>query len=333
MTKISRRDFMKWSAAGMVALTMPGVLMGCHNETGPAYQDRATDNLAKLSRAGLKAEEQYVRIPGCQREYHFMVVNDLHINIFNDEIREDVAEQVRQRHELEFVDSDGTKAHDLWNKIVKTANQMELDGVILAADMIDFYSEANVACLREGCQKLKVPFMLLRADHDYTDGYVQETSWDVIDQAHKTIDSHEDVMVLEYDECMIVGINNTTSQLTETALGKLEDLFAAGKPIILVSHVPFASLVDSGISDMSKEKWNGLELLWAYNGFPFVVGEYGERLMDRIFAPDTPVVEVLGGHLHFSYEGPLTETVHQRVFDASYKGTVGYVVAGPGEER
>lgn len=332
MTKISRRNFMKLCAAGMMTLSMPGLLTGCQGVTDPVYQDRTADNLARLTRAGFAVEKQYVALPGCQMEYHFLVVNDLHINILNEEIREDVAEQIRQRHELEFVDSKGVKAHELWKKIVETANQLDLDGVILAGDMIDFYSEANVACLREGCQKLKAPFMLLRADHDYTDGYVQETPWEVIDEAHKTIDSHEAVMILEYDECMIVGINNTTSQLTEAAFGKLEELFGAGKPIILVSHVPFASLVDSSISDMSKEKWNGLELLWAYNGFPFVVGEYGERLMDKMFAPESPVAEVLGGHLHFSHEGMLTERVHQRVFDASYKGTLGYVVAGPGED-
>jgi len=213
-------------------------------------------------------------------------------------------------------------------RIVKTINKLDIDGVILAADMIDFYSEANMACLREGCEKLKVPFMFLRADHDYTDGYVQETPWEVIEAAHEAIADHREVMVMEQDGFMIVGVNNTTSQLTETAFQEIEALFAMGKPIVMVMHVPFASQVDGGLAAASREKWNGLELLWAYNGFPFYVGEYGERLLDLVCAPDSPVVEVLAGHLHIPYDGPLTETVHQHVFDASHKGTLGYVVIG-----
>ena len=326
MKQISRRQFLKASAAATIGMTALPLLSGCNMPGSPTYMDQTVNNLSILSRAGFEADQVQVHISGMDREYHYIVVNDLHITIPNEEIREEMQADVEFRYENYFINPKGDKAHKLWKRIVKTLNKLDIDGVILAADMIDFYSEANMACLREGCEQLKAPFMLLRADHDYTDGYVQATPWEVIDAAHKTIDVHEDVVVIEQNEFLIVGVNNTTSQLTEEAYHKLEDIFALGKPIVMVMHVPFASQVEDGLAAASREKWNGLELLWDYNGFPFYVGEYGERLLDLVCAPDSPVVEVLAGHLHIPYDGPLTETVHQHVFDASHKGTLGYVI-------
>lgn len=332
MSKISRRNFLKASALSTVCLATPWFLMACGTEGSQdkhSYLDQTADNISILSRAGFMADHYHVSIPEMDREYHYVVVADLHIIVDNEEIREDVKDIIRARYEQGFVNDQGIRACDLWKNIVTTLNKMDIDGIILAADMIDFYSEANMACLREGCAQLKAPFMLLRADHDYIDSYVQETPWEVIEAAHKTIDAHEDVMVMEQNEFLIVGVNNTTSQLTEAAFHKLEDIFAMGKPIIMVMHVPFASQVDDGLAAASREKWNGLELLWDYNGFPFYVGEYGERLLDLVCAPDSPVVEVFAGHLHIPYDGLITETVHQHVFDASHKGTLGYVTVGP----
>lgn len=326
MMKISRRQFLKSSAACILGVSATPLLSGCDIPGLPAFMDQTRNNVSILSRAGLEADQVQVSIPGLDREYHYVVVNDLHITIPNEEIREDRQEEVQFRYDNYFINPKGDKAHKLWERMVKTINKMDIDGVILAADMIDFYSEANMACLKEGCEQLQVPFMFLRADHDYTDGYVQETPWEVIEAAHQAIADHREVMVMEQDGFMIVGVNNTTSQLTETAFREIEALFAMGKPIVMVMHVPFASQVEEGLAAASREKWNGLELLWDYNGFPFYVGEYGERLLDLVCATDSPVVEVLAGHLHIPYDGPITETIHQHVFDASHKGTLGYLV-------
>ena len=44
-----------------------------------------------------------------------------------------------------------------------------------------------------------------------------------------------------------------------------------------------------------------------------------------VFAEDSPVVAVIGAHLHFAYDDQLTEKIPQYVFDASFKGTVGVI--------
>lgn len=57
----------------------------------------------------------------------------------------------------------------------------------------------------------------------------------------------------------------------------------------------------------------------------YVPNEITEQFLDMVYRKDSPVVAVLGAHLHFAYEGPVNENIEQYVFDASYKGTIGLV--------
>ncbi len=329
MKYISRRNFIKLSAAGILYLTIPTVFSGCRGISIGEWMDRKRGNLSVLSKAGFQVDEQYIAIEGLQREYHFVFVNDLHIIVPNEEVREDAMPTVMERYENGFKDGNEIKSHCLWDRIVETINAMDVDGVILAADMIDYFSQANVACLRKGCEKLKAPFMYLRADHDCTDTYCEETPWESVQAAHETIDENVSVVVMDYEEFLVVGINHTTEQLTAEAIDELQVVFGGTKPIVLVTHVPFDSLVDTAFRDICASVWNGLVLAWSYEGTLYPAAEHGSKLLDMIYAPNTPVVEVLGGHLHFMYDGPLTENVQQHVFDASFKGTLGYVTVGP----
>ena len=51
-----------------------------------------------------------------------------------------------------------------------------------------------------------------------------------------------------------------------------------------------------------------------------------EELMKLpVYTEDSPFVEVLCGHLHFSWDGQLTEKVHQHVFSAAFDRYMGLI--------
>ncbi len=52
--------------------------------------------------------------------------------------------------------------------------------------------------------------------------------------------------------------------------------------------------------------------------------ETTQELLDLIYAKDSPVKEIVCGHLHFSWDGSLTENTHQHVSPAIGK-TVGII--------
>lgn len=59
-----------------------------------------------------------------------------------------------------------------------------------------------------------------------------------------------------------MGINMNTSQISDTALQQIEDAFRLNKPIVVVAHVPFDSVVDNDLANVSKEAWQDRVLLW-----------------------------------------------------------------------
>ena len=81
-------------------------------------------------------------------------------------------------------------------------------------------------------KRIKAPVMYNRADHDlgiwYSDTYTDED----VQQKEKESWDMEEVMVQDFGEFLVVGINNNTSQLSEAGLEKLKELWAEDKPII-----------------------------------------------------------------------------------------------------
>lgn len=338
MKKISRRDFLKTTMAGTASAAMMLLFPGCKKllddfgssqspaPAGLSELSVSTDkNVSLLTDAGFRVDEQTVVIPGLQREYHFVFINDLHIIIPNDEVGSDAWDTVVERYEDGFMDDNGVKAYILWDKLVQAVNSLDIDGVLLGADMLDYFSQANFACLAEGCEQFQVPFLYIRADHDYANGYTPDITQDVIDETEKTLDSNSDIFYMDYHEFGIVGINNSTSTISDAGLQELERILDLEKPVILVIHVPFDSLVDEGLSQASKEVWQDRALLWGYEDTLYPATDNVKHLLDLIYDSDSPIAAVFAGHLHFEYDGKLTDTLTQHIFDASFRGTVGYI--------
>ena len=53
------------------------------------------------------------------------------------------------------------------------------------------------------------------------------------------------------------------------------------------------------------------------------------EFMDMIYAADSPVKEILCGHLHFSWDGAVTETTRQHVFSPAFEKKIGVVTVSP----
>ena len=265
--------------------------------------------------------EKVIEIPGLKSQYKLIVVNDQHIIVPDGDYISEKSEEIKQRVTM-FSNSDGKTSQETWPEIVDAINAENPDGVILNGDMIDFFSEANLNCLMTDLKRIKAPVMYNRADHDlgiwYSDTYTDED----VQQKEKESWDMEEIMVQDFDEFLVVGINNNTSQLSEEGLERLKELWAEDKPIILTMHVPLKSQVNDGLSDASKAVWQDRALLWGTDCF-YSPDEVTQQFLNMVFAEDSPVVAVIGAHLHFAYDDQLTEKIPQYVFDASFKGTVG----------
>lgn len=316
-------------AAGILLTGLfAGILVACKSKietTSGDVKNQSEENTTNSTEenTALSLEKKEIDIPGLKKQYKLIIVNDQHIIVPDGDYISEKSEEIEQRVTM-FSDSNGKTSAETWSETVDAINKENPDGVILNGDMIDFFSEANLNCLMTDLKRIKAPVMYNRADHDlgtwHSDTYTDE---DVLQREKESWDM-EDVMVQDFDEFLVVGINNNTDQLSEAGLERLKEIWAEDKPIILTIHVPLKSKVDDGLSDASKAAWQDRALLWGSDCF-YTPDEVTQQFLDMVFAEDSPVVAVIGAHLHFAYDDQLTEKIPQYVLDASFKGTVGVI--------
>ena len=290
------------------------------SETEPPYSDDIWTDF------GISTEEVSIHIPGLKNEYIFLWMSDLHIVTENNEIVAEDLETVAGRRES-FKNAVGMYSDDYWLQLSDVLDTWGVDAFFFGGDMIDHAANANIACLKQGLDGLETPYLYVRADHDYAPYYCEVQDMDAVAALHAGIDGYEEVSLIEFDDLCIVGINNSTMQLTETGLQKFKDIYAKGKPIILVTHVPLNSLCDTSLEEQSKEMWGDRALVWGED-CTYKPDGITQEFLDMVYAKDSQVKEVLGGHLHFSWDGKLTEYTDQHVFAPSYTGNIGVVRVG-----
>ncbi|MCR5756036.1 MAG: metallophosphoesterase [Acetatifactor sp.] len=292
-----------------------------------AFGGNTGDKIKRIAGVGkfkpASVEEVLVTIPGMQGEKKLLYLSDLHIIVESNQIAAEKVDEVRGR--IGWSSYNGMSAAEAWPKWVKYVNHAKPDAVLLGGDMVDFGSEANVACLKKSLNKMEYPWMYIRADHDEEPYYLdkENVSYEMTKGYQDSIVPNDEVMSIEYEDFLVVGWNNSTSALSENALEEMRRLFSAGKPIILLTHVPVKSLLDCSLAQRSRDAWGDRELIWGEDCY--YSDERAMQFLDMIYAEDSPVCEILCGHLHFTWDGQVTETVHQHVFGPAMEGCVGVI--------
>lgn len=128
---------------------------------------------------------------------------------------------------------------------------------------------------------------------------------------------NSEVWNVDKGEFLVVGIDLSTSQITESALLQLEKIFATGMPVILVTHVPFDSIVDNGLSEAYLENQGYTDVSGEDNNY--VPNEIAQKFLNMVYAEDTSVQTVVVAYLHFAYDVQLTDSVLEYVFALSYE--------------
>ena len=280
---------------------------------------------SELLNAGIQLENIHIRIPECKNKFSFLWAADLHIVIDNEEITEDSRQMVHDRQISWAIRSDGKQAGDYWTEeLAMQLNEAKPDAILFGGDMIDLCSEATIQKLKDGLNQISVPWMYIRADHDQGTHWLAEPDAEKNAEMQTSICSNDNVLVMEYDDFIIIGINHSTSQLTEEGLEQAKLAFEKGKPIIIVTHVPLHSEVDPTLDEVSRAVWQDRNLSWGPDT-NYVPNETTQELMDLIYAEDSPVVEVLAGHMHFTWDGMITDKIHEHVFSPAFSQNIGLI--------
>lgn len=288
-----------------------------------------------------KTEEFIIELPGISKEYTIAWVSDVQMVADREpanDVKEEFMEAVNARYEM-FKTKDETPVYsmDLWPEIIKYLNYNTFDGIVFGGDLMDYCSRANMNAFKTEFEKLnpKVPMMYVRADHDYHYGYGGEVltepiAWQM--HADEIADKDaNDSRYLEFDDFVIIGINRSTKNMPvgyyDWIKGKYDHAVEQGKAVIIATHVPYESKVDSSLEELSMQVKNKI---YYWGGGSYVAYEDTKAYFDNlIYNEETEVKSVLAGHMHHTWEGQLTETVNQHIFTPAFEGCIGIIRVKP----
>ena len=290
-------------------------------------------------------EEVEIELP-VSREYTFVWVSDVHM-ITDTEPGEGAEKEhigyLKQRRKTLPVDKNGKHSDELWPEIINYINYTFPDGVIFGGDIVDYCSASNMEVLEEGVAAMdpSIPLLYIRADHDYGNWYGDEDfTAGRVKKLHREIDGDdEQEKRLDFGEFLVLGINASTTKnmpvkqfdWLSVQLGEAEK---EDKPVILATHVPYASWTDSSLEELSRKVRN--EIYYWGSSDPesrFIPEGKTWEFMLKLYEKDIIVKQVLCGHLHASWDGMISEVLPQHIFGPAFEGHLGLIRVVPNGEE
>jgi len=266
-------------------------------------------------------QSETIEIPNVEREYYFLYLSDMHVIIPSEELAENEIATVTARQES-FKNVLGKSSSEIYQALISSINKTDIDAVLMCGDMMDYLSKSNWDYLKVGLDSLKVPYLYATADHDLSTWWTNYSEEESV--TLKGSMQLKSVNRIEYDEFVILSVSESTSQLTEEALKEIKEVFAIGKPIILMTHVPLEPTEDKGLEEISRTYKGDRNLVWGKEAY-YIPDDVTQEYLDMVYAEDSPVVAILSGHIHVKYTGMLNENITQYVSNPAFLGEVNLV--------
>lgn len=249
----------------------------------------------------MKIEETCIKISGLKNEYHFLHISDVHFaHASEDDSIKAKEYAIAKTKQWSPTGSSSWECWDLLEEYAKDKPQIE--ALVITGDFLDYYSHNCFARARERVEDFPAKVYITPGNHEVDDGVAKET--DVKTYFHEYYDplmcGNADFWVKDYEEFLLVGINNGKREITEVQLDRLKEQMKRKVPMILVMHIPLES---EAVLDAIKKRWGEDE-----DRYFIFEGKKDQSAISKEFAelikrPDSPVVAILAGHIHAACEG------------------------------
>ena len=250
----------------------------------------------------LHIETTEVHIPDLRKELSLLLITDLHLLLAGGRDTDYARRHAESRVPF-FPHSSAILA-----EIERHIAENPPDITLVTGDFIDFPSAENLDALDAFLNGLCKNYLYVIGNHDWC--YPCEVPDDATrGRNHPLFASvcpNPDFQVLDLGEVLLVGVDDSTNQVTRDQIEKTKEVFGRGKPCVVFLHVPvYAPTM--------------LEACMSYWGQPIMIGMPMGKLalptdaflvpspetyefVDLLKDPSSPVAAVFAGHVHFSHK-------------------------------
>ncbi|MBR0230679.1 MAG: metallophosphoesterase [Clostridia bacterium] len=188
------------------------------------------------------------------------------------------------------------------------------DALVIAGDMMDYVSPANLRFCDKALGGFKKPFLAVCGNHEKA----EEIPADSLLAAMR-----EPVQTLDLGDLLIIGLDNSRRLVTREQNEELERLLSGGKKAVVVMHVPIMCPANE-----ERLRQNGQYFQFNYDSCP------RENLdcIEIIKSHEKDIAAVLAGHLHYLNAANLTKDLFQFVASQAIVGNMNRYVIGDYDE-
>jgi len=273
----------------------------------------------------IRIQEEQVTIAGIRHDYDFFLIADTHISLCDGRDPE-LLQKAQARREA-FEQESGKIAVRTFHNLITESVQDRTDLTIFAGDITDSAMYASIDFVQHEVDRLDMPYLYITGNHDfeYGDEYFSKKAYrEYFPRLQNLTNTAQQYVIQEYDDLIVAGINDKNNQFEKNAVRALLPYVKGTKPVILVMHVPLQpQYADSELEQQADDVWG----LSAKGRCRVLLGEAAcrpnkttQKLLDAVFAEDSPVAAVFAGHIHFYNRSMLNEASVQLVTGAGYYG-------------
>lgn len=258
-----------------------------------------------------------ISLPDVKNSYNYLVINDSHIIVQSKEITD--KETIKTRLKVFNHNRKETSAQS-FRTLMKKADSMRLNGIILNGDIIDEYTAANLASVYNSVKNVRTPVIFLRSDHDTKSWWAEKADKKRAAAYEKRLGITGDVTAITEREIVLAGWNDSYKNIDPKQKTRLVRLIKGSKPVILFSHVPFSIKKPRGFGAFVKDR-RGECIFWGRGG----VYEPGDATADLIHLLDkgrSSPAAIICGHIHHGYSGRLGGGVKEYICPPFFEGGV-----------
>ena len=270
-------------------------------------------------------QEEELVIPGLKHDYQFLLIADTHISLC-DERDQTLEEKARARREA-FERESGKIASRTFHNLITEAKNRNADLTIFAGDLTDSAMYASIDFVQKEIDRLQQPYLYVTGNHDfeYGDEYFSKKAYqEYFPRLSGLTQTTQQYVIKEYEDLIVAGINDKNNQFHKRAVQALLPYLKGSKPVILVMHVPLQpQFENSDLEQQANQVWG----LSDKGRCRVLLGETAcrpnqatQKLLDAVFAEDSPVAAVFAGHIHFYNRDLLNNKSAQLVTGAGYYG-------------
>lgn len=178
------------------------------------------------------------------------------------------------------------------------------DALLVAGDMSEYISPANMRHLDEAFGSFPIPWMAVCGNHDPADQ---------IPEGHVYSRVKQEAQILELEDMVILGLDDSQRAVNAGQLETLKRLLRGEKPLLILMHVPFSTPENRAILEECGEYFR--------LDHPQATPE-AEVFRELIRENAHKIVAVMAGHLHFGNVSELVPGVTQYVSSQGILGNI-----------